>query len=83
MTTLLQGIATRPVDLIAAAGDIAGRAFRAPLTVLEHEANAVRDLAQVIAGRSDIAPAPGDRRFGGEGWQQNPFHKRYMQSTWR
>jgi polyhydroxyalkanoate synthase len=64
---------------LAAAGDIAGGVLRAPLTLVQHEVAAVRQLAQVLIGKSEIAPAPGDRRFSDETWQSNPFYKRYLQ----
>jgi polyhydroxyalkanoate synthase len=91
MSKQVQEVAARPAsranrfiglnarDLVAAAGDIAGGALKAPLTVLEHEAGVVRNLAQVLAGKSEIVPSQGDRRFGDETWQLNPFYKRYLQ----
>jgi len=75
----LSMVGPRAGELVAAAGDIAGSVLRAPLTLARHEAAAVHQLAQVFVGKSEIAPAPGDRRFADETWQQNPFYKRYLQ----
>ena len=33
----------------------------------------------VMAGTSDIAPAPGDKRFQDGAWQGNPFYRALMQ----
>ena len=52
-----------------------------------HPGTAVRDarglgaeLARVLAGRSDLAPAKGDRRFGDRAWRDNWMLRRVMQS---
>ena len=52
-----------------------------------HPGSAVRDagglgaeLARVLAGRSELAPAKGDRRFGDRAWQDNWMLRRVMQS---
>jgi polyhydroxyalkanoate synthase len=38
------------------------------------------DLARVLAGSSDVAPAKGDRRFSDRGWQENWMFRRLMQA---
>jgi polyhydroxyalkanoate synthase len=38
------------------------------------------ELARVAAGRSETAPAKGDRRFKDEAWQGNPAFRRIMQA---
>jgi polyhydroxyalkanoate synthase len=37
-------------------------------------------LAQIAAGRSELAPARRDRRFSEPAWSQSPVHKRVMQA---
>ncbi|HUA46286.1 MAG TPA: alpha/beta fold hydrolase [Solirubrobacteraceae bacterium] len=51
-----------------------------------HPGSAVRDagslgaeLARVLAGRSELAPPKGDRRFGDRAWQDNWMLRRLMQ----
>ena len=39
-----------------------------------------RELARIAAGRSEVAPAKGDRRFKDEAWQGNPAFKRLAQT---
>jgi polyhydroxyalkanoate synthase len=38
------------------------------------------DLAQVVAGRSEVAPSPRDRRFTDDAWTQNPTLRRLVQA---
>ena len=38
------------------------------------------DLARVLAGSSDVAPAKGDRRFSDRAWQENWMFRRLMQA---
>lgn len=66
-------------QFLAASATLAAGALKAPLTLLEHEAAAVHDLIRVVAGKSDIAPDPADRRFADETWQSNVFFKRCLQ----
>lgn len=39
------------------------------------------ELAQIVRGDSDLAPAKGDKRFADPAWQTNPLFRRAMQ-TW-
>jgi polyhydroxyalkanoate synthase subunit PhaC len=64
---------------LAAVGDIAGGAVKTPLTVFEHEAGIVRELIRVLAGKSEVGPGTGDRRFVDTTWQQNSVFQRYLQ----
>jgi len=38
------------------------------------------ELGRVAAGRSDLKPGPGDRRFTDPAWVENPLYRRLMQS---
>ena len=67
-------------DLMASAGRLASLAARSPLTVVEHEAALVSELARVLAGRSSMTPAPGDKRFADPVWLSNPVYRRYLQA---
>jgi len=51
-----------------------------PMLLVEEEAALARELIKVLAGRSQLAPAPGDRRFQDETWKTNPFYRRYAQA---
>jgi polyhydroxyalkanoate synthase len=50
-----------------------------PLLLVEAEAALARELIAVLAGRSDIAPSLGDKRFADEAWRTNPFYRRFAQ----
>ena len=67
-------------DLLASAGQLAGVALRSPLTVIEHEAALLSELMRVLAGRSALSVAPGDKRFADPVWQTNPVYRRYLQA---
>jgi len=53
-------------NLVASVGRLAGKAATNPMLVLEQEAALARELISVIAGQSELAPAPGDKRFADE-----------------
>ena len=53
---------------------------RKPRRVLSRAGGYGLELARIAAGRSDLAPAKGDRRFKDEAWQGNPAFKRLGQS---
>jgi polyhydroxyalkanoate synthase len=52
---------------------------RRPHTLAAQLLRASVELAEVIIGHSDAAPADGDRRFRDAGWD-DPLHRRLMQS---
>jgi polyhydroxyalkanoate synthase len=37
------------------------------------------ELARIVAGTSEVAPAAGDRRFADRTWSENPFYRRLAQ----
>src|SRR3954453_3145812 len=51
-----------------------------PGVVARHGARFGAELAKVAAGRSEVAPKKGARRFKDDGWQHNPFLRRLVQS---
>jgi polyhydroxyalkanoate synthase len=78
---------TRPVFGLAdrIAPNVSWRRFavnlgRQPRTVASRAATLSKELAAIAAGRSDIAPAKGDRRFADPAWAANPVLKRTMQA---
>jgi polyhydroxyalkanoate synthase len=66
-------------DVVASAAALLGEAARRPFTLLEHEAALARELASVLAGRSELAPAPGDKRFTDPAWTSNRLYRGLMQ----
>ncbi len=52
---------------------------RRPQRVVRRGAGLAAELARVGAGRSEIAPAPKDRRWADEAWEKNPLYRRTLQ----
>ena len=71
------GLSARQV--VAAAGRLLTRLGLRPRVVARHSARLARDIAVVVAGRSDIAPAKGDKRWSDPAWQENPAYRRVQQ----
>jgi poly[(R)-3-hydroxyalkanoate] polymerase subunit PhaC len=74
-----QGGAHRFLKPIAAAKVAAGLA-RHPDRVARRAGDLGRELATTVAGRSETAPAKGDRRFTDRAWQENWLLRRLLQS---
>jgi len=74
-----QGGAHRFIKPIAAAKVAAGLA-RHPDRVARRAGGLGRDLAAAAAGRSETAPAKGDRRFTDRAWQESWLLRRVLQS---
>jgi polyhydroxyalkanoate synthase subunit PhaC len=53
---------------------------RQPRTVTSRAATLGRELAAIARGRSDVAPAKGDKRFADGAWSGNPLLRRTMQA---
>lgn len=51
-----------------------------PRKAASRAASLGRQLVTIAAGRSDVAPARGDKRFTDPAWQGNPLLKRTMQA---
>jgi polyhydroxyalkanoate synthase subunit PhaC len=58
---------------------VAGGVARRPRKVIGRAAALGNDLARVAVGRSERAPARGDRRFGDPAWQGNWLLRRVLQ----
>jgi polyhydroxyalkanoate synthase len=59
---------------------LAASLARQPQLVSQHAAGLAVELAQIAAGRSQLAPDRKDRRFADPGWSQNRLLKRAMQA---
>jgi len=62
-----------------AAVKLAAKLGTRPDTVVTRGAQLAAELAKVGLGRSDLAPAKGDRRFKDDAWQGNPAFRRLLQ----
>lgn len=71
------GIDLRQVvgDALGWIGRLAGR----PSRVASEASRIGQELAQILAGRSSLKAAEGDRRFADLAWSENPLYRRLMQ----
>ncbi|HEV7725808.1 MAG TPA: alpha/beta fold hydrolase [Modestobacter sp.] len=53
---------------------------RHPRAVLEHTGQLVGEFGRIGLGRSEVAPAPKDKRYTDPAWSGNPLLKRAMQA---
>jgi polyhydroxyalkanoate synthase len=74
-----QGGARRFIKPVAAAKVAAGLA-RHPDRVVRRTGGLGRELARTVAGRSETAPAKGDRRFADRAWQESWLLRRVLQT---
>ncbi|QRE82820.1 alpha/beta fold hydrolase [Rhodococcus ruber] len=68
-----------PPRLGAAVGALAD-VFGHGRTVARHGAAFGKELAKIVAGRSTVAPAEGDRRFADPAWSTHPAYRRLEQT---
>jgi len=73
-------IGIRLGDVLNAARKIGRQAVKQPRLAVEKQASLLRELTAIVAGRSSIAPEPGDRRFTDPTWAENPLYRRHLQA---
>jgi polyhydroxyalkanoate synthase len=75
--------ATKPAvtrgHVASAAAKLVQRAVVEPAVVVAGGLDTARKLVEVAIGRSDVAPAAGDKRFRHPAWMKNPLYHRVMQ----
>jgi polyhydroxyalkanoate synthase subunit PhaC len=59
---------------------LAGRLATKPTKVARRGAGLAAELGKVAAGRSELEPEKGDRRFKDKAWQHNPAFRRILQA---
>lgn len=70
----------RPSDLLATAGTLYLQAWKQPFAVARASVGFWSEIGKVATGRSELAPAPGDRRFSDPMWRENPVYAGLMKS---
>jgi polyhydroxyalkanoate synthase len=73
-------IGIRRDEVLAAASALLGRLARQPRMLSRQSARLLVELARVIAGRSTLAPAGGDRRFADPAWSESAAFRRLLQA---
>ena len=67
-------------QILAAAGRTLGRLGLRPRAVARQLGILATDLAKIAAGKSDYAPAKGDKRWSDPAWEENPLYRRLEQA---
>jgi len=67
-------------DVASAAGSLLKAVTRTPRRAATHVGRYVKELGQVVKGRSSLAPDPKDRRFADPAWKNNALYARLLQS---
>ena len=72
-------VGLRAEDVVASFRAIGEQAIQNPMLVVEQEAGLIRELIAIMAGRSELAPPKGDKRFGDPAWQESPLYRMVLQ----
>ena len=72
-------VGLRAEDIIASFRAIGEQAVKNPKLLVEQEAALIREMIAIIAGRSELTPPKGDKRFGDPAWQANPIYRMVLQ----
>ena len=70
----------QPRDMVNGAKSLLKVMGRAPVRTATHYGHYLKELATVVAGKSELAPDPKDRRFADPAWQGNALYTRLMQT---
>jgi polyhydroxyalkanoate synthase subunit PhaC len=73
-------IGIRRKEVLGAATTLLGHLARHPGMVSGQYAKLLAEYARIAAGRSKLAPEPGDRRFADPAWSGNALFQRLLQS---
>ena len=67
-------------QILAATGRLAARAAMDPGLLARRGLGLARELVEIVIGRSERRPEPGDKRFGDPAFDRHPGYRRVMQS---
>jgi polyhydroxyalkanoate synthase len=73
-------IGIRRGEVLATAKTLAEHVVREPRMLSRQYARFLADCARVLAGRSSLAPLPGDRRFADAAWSESAVFRRLLQA---
>lgn len=66
-------------DLIGAVGALLRETAMRPDKTVKHARLFSEDVVKILSGKSDLAPAPKDKRFADVAWTFNPFYRAGVQ----
>ena len=67
-------VAVRGQDLVDSAGVLFRALVNEPKVAAEQWFSFLNELGSIVAGKSERAPKPGDRRFADPAWKESSFH---------
>ncbi len=67
-------------EMVASASRVVARALQRPDQLAESITRLVVELGKTAVARSEVEPAPGDRRFADPTWFEHPLYRRWMQA---
>jgi poly[(R)-3-hydroxyalkanoate] polymerase subunit PhaC len=67
-------------QILAATGRLAARAAMNPGLLARRGLGLARELVEIVIGRSERRPEPGDKRFGDPAFDRHPGYRRVMQT---
>ena len=67
-------VAIRGEDLVDSAGILFRALVNEPKVATEQWFSFLSELGSIVAGKSERAPKPGDRRFADPAWKESSFH---------
>jgi poly[(R)-3-hydroxyalkanoate] polymerase subunit PhaC len=67
-------------QILSAAGRLAARALMNPGLLARRGLGLGRELVEIVVGRSERCPEPGDKRFGDPAFEKHPGYRRVMQT---
>ena len=70
----------RRSEMVKSLGIMVGYAVRQPKPFAKHLGNYAKEMIDIAAGNSELAPDPKDRRFKDPTWEKNPLYRRGLQS---
>jgi len=66
-------------ELVKSAAHVAGSTAKHPAVLGRHLFGLLKSAAQIVSGRSELAPHPKDRRFTDQTWARNPLYRGTLQ----
>ena len=69
-----------PTEMLADVARLMARALLRPEMLAQHARQLVSEFGRILAGRSELEPPAGDRRFADPSWRDHPLYRRWMQA---
>src|SRR5260221_13688600 len=67
-------VGVRVQDLVESAGILFTALINQPRVAGEQWLSFLGELGSIVAGKSELAPKPGDKRFSDSAWKESPWH---------